>query len=62
MKGLGLVFIAVCIFTFVSCNREETTNENALTRSVSVNDSTEDKGRVSITVDTVWNGETHIGF
>lgn len=62
MKGLGLFFVAACVLMAVSCSREETTDENAFTRSASVNDSTENKGGVTIMVDTVWNGESHIGF
>ena len=62
MKGLGLFFVAVCMIMAASCSREETTDENALTRSASVNDSIENKGGVTVTVDTTRNGESHISF
>lgn len=61
MKGLGLFFVAAFMFMAISCSREEMTDENPLTRSASVNDSTENKGGVTIAVDTAWNGESHIG-
>ena len=54
MKGLGLFFVAASILMAVSCSREETTDENALTRSASVNDSTENEGGLNINIDTTW--------
>ncbi|MBO5615092.1 MAG: hypothetical protein J5932_03080 [Prevotella sp.] len=60
MKGLGLFFVAACMIMAVSCSREETTAENALTRSSSVNDSTENKG--GIQVDTIWEEPVTMGF
>lgn len=60
MKGFGLFFVAAYVLMAVSCSREETTDENALTRSASVNDSTENKG--GIQVDTVWEDPVTIGF
>jgi len=60
MKGLGLFFVAVYMIMTVSCSREETPDEKALTRSASVNDSTENKG--GIQVETVWEDPVTIGF
>ena len=62
MKGLGLLFVVACIVMAGSCSREELIDENALTRSAYVNDSTGNKGGITVTVDTTWNGETYIGF
>lgn len=62
MKGFGILMIAACLFTAVACSKDETTEENALTRGASVNDSTQNNGGITITVDTAWNGESHIRF
>lgn len=61
MKGFGILMIAACLFTAVACSKEETTEENALTRGASVNDSTNQVG-ASITINDEWAGDTTIHF
>ena len=59
-EGLGLFLVAACMIMDVSCTREETDDENSLTRSASVNDSTEKRG--GIQVDTIWEEPMTVGF
>ena len=66
MKGFGILMIAACLFTAVACSKEDTTEENALTRGISKMDSSYlDSGKVrygDVVIDTTWAGETHLEF
>ena len=63
MKGLGVLLIAVCLITAVSCSKEEVADENALTRGASVNDSTKQGGLgMTITINDEWEGDTIIHY
>ena len=58
-----MLVMMVELMALLSCERENSSLEdNATTRGASVNDSTDNKGGITITVDTTWNGENHINF
>ena len=63
MKGFGMLMIAVCLMTAVSCSREDTMDdENVLTRSTD-NDSTKSGSlSMTITINDEWEGDTIIHY
>ena len=62
-KGFVMLVMMVGFTAFLSCERENNPmDDSATTRGASVNDSTDNNGGITITVDTTWNGETHINF
>lgn len=63
-KGFVILMAVVIMATIVACgNDNPIEDDSALTRGAGVNNSTDNtKGGITIEIDTVWNGETHIGF
>ena len=65
LRFVAFLFILIIIVSFlcVSCEKEISVDHDALTRSAQPNDSTAGGGLgLTITIDTVWNGETNITF
>jgi len=51
------------LLTFTACEKEIPVDADALTRSAQENDSTARGGLgITVTIDTVWKGETYINY
>ena len=65
LRGVVISNFVIFIISFlcVSCEKEIPVDDDAVTRSAQPNDSTGGGGLgLTITIDTVWKGETHITF
>jgi len=67
LASCGRVFLCLCLtfflLTFTACEKEIPVDADALTRSAQENDSTARGGLgITVTIDTVWKGETYINY
>ena len=63
--GRFFTFLCLTLFllTFTACEKEIPADDDALTRAAQQNDSTARGGLgITVTIDTVWKGETHINY
>jgi hypothetical protein len=55
--------MSLFLLIFTACEKEIPAEDDALTRAAQQNDSTASGGLgITVTIDTVWKGETHINY